>query len=261
MPTLTSYTVRARNLAVDSDNKIHDNEVAAKFGFSGGLVPGVELFAYAAHPLAEMWGPELLNGGRLQLRFRRPVYEGDEVTVTATGDGNAPEVQLTVGTDAEPRAVGTAERQAPDRDLRHLYDETPLPAQRWSTDGRLPSGAMGSVTQEVDRERHNEYLAGIGEQGELFRGAGLVHPGALLRMVNDVLMQNVELGPWIHTASDARFLVAARLPATLACHGFVTGCFERNGNAYVRYDALVTADGTAAAEVDHTAIYRLADAG
>jgi len=44
--------VRARNLAPDSDNKIHDDSVAQQFGFSGALVPGVDVLAYASHPLS-----------------------------------------------------------------------------------------------------------------------------------------------------------------------------------------------------------------
>lgn len=251
------YRVRARNLAVDSDNKIHDDAVAARFGFTGGLVPGVELFAYAAHPLVAAWGEDVLRGGRLQLRFRRPVYDGDEVVVSAEpAAAGATALRLDTGGDA-PRSVGTAWRHDP-AGQRQDYRPHPLRASLLATHGELPVGPLGSVTQDVDPAGHADYLDGIGETLPLFRDEGVVHPGALLRMVNDVLMQNVALGPWIHTASDCRFLAVGRVPARYACHGVVTGCFERNGNAYVRYDALVTADGEPVNEVDHTAIYRLA---
>ena len=46
----TTYTVEAYNLSHASENKIHDDAVAQKLGFSGGLVPGVEVYAYACHP-------------------------------------------------------------------------------------------------------------------------------------------------------------------------------------------------------------------
>ena len=255
----SSYRVRARNLAVDSDNKIHDDDVAARLGFAGGLVPGVELFAYAAHPFVAAWGRGFLEGGRLQVRFRRPVYDGDEVTIEPSPDGETWGVVLTTGTD-EAKAVGSADERAAETKLRQPYTATPLPGRRHPIDGELPTGPLGSVTETADRERHDAYLDGISETHPLFRADGLVHPGALLRMVNDVLMQNVDLGPWIHIGSDCRFLGAATVPSTLRCHGVVTECFERNGNAYVRYDALVTADDRPVAEVDHTAIYRLRDA-
>ena len=252
-----AYRVRARNLAVESENKIHDDSVAATFGFAGGLVPGVELFAYASHPFTEAWGLDFVGGGRLSVRFRRPVYDGEDVTVTAAPAEDGSCTVAVEGADGEQRAVGRAWAGSDAIPLRHVYAEHPLPDQLLPIEGALPLGPLGSVRQDVDAAAHEAYLEGIGEALPVFRDAAVVHPGALLRMVNNVLMQNVALGPWIHTASDCRFLGVAHLPCTLTCHGFVVECYERNGNAYVRYDALVAADGTPVAEVDHTAIYRL----
>ena len=38
---LQTYRVSAYNTARQSENKMHDDTVARRFGFSGGLVPGV----------------------------------------------------------------------------------------------------------------------------------------------------------------------------------------------------------------------------
>ena len=43
------YRVQARNLSHASENRIHDDGVARRFGFEGALVPGVEVYAYMAH--------------------------------------------------------------------------------------------------------------------------------------------------------------------------------------------------------------------
>ena len=40
------YAVEAFNTAKQSENKMHDDAVARRFGFDGGLVPGVEVLAY-----------------------------------------------------------------------------------------------------------------------------------------------------------------------------------------------------------------------
>ena len=42
MTVLKPYSVDAYNLAKNSENKMHDDSVARRFGFQGGLVPGVE---------------------------------------------------------------------------------------------------------------------------------------------------------------------------------------------------------------------------
>ena len=42
-------------------------------GFSGGLVPGVELYAYACHPVVRRRGRDWLAHGRMECRFLKPV--------------------------------------------------------------------------------------------------------------------------------------------------------------------------------------------
>ena len=70
------YEVEAHNTATQSDNKIHDYEVASRFGFTGGLVPGVDVYAYLTHPPAEAWGRDWLERGTMRGRFHTPVYDG-----------------------------------------------------------------------------------------------------------------------------------------------------------------------------------------
>src|SRR5689334_9122046 len=76
-------TITAFNTATASENKIHDDAVASRFGFTGGLVPGVDVFAYLAHMPMAKWGKDWLSGGFMQARFAKPVYDGDSATVTA----------------------------------------------------------------------------------------------------------------------------------------------------------------------------------
>jgi len=46
------HSLVAFNTATASANKIHDDTVAASLGFRGGLVPGVDVYAYLCHPPA-----------------------------------------------------------------------------------------------------------------------------------------------------------------------------------------------------------------
>ena len=45
-------TITARNPATDSENRIHADDVARRYGFRGGLVPGVTVYGYIATALA-----------------------------------------------------------------------------------------------------------------------------------------------------------------------------------------------------------------
>ena len=76
-------TLLAYNTATASENRIHADDVAGKFGFTGGLVPGVDVFAYMAHAPRAQWGLDWLSEGRIKARFGKPVYDGDETLITA----------------------------------------------------------------------------------------------------------------------------------------------------------------------------------
>src|SRR6185295_15320798 len=93
-PNDTTYTVEAYNISHASENKIHDDAVAQKLGFSGGLVPGVEVYAYACHPVVRRWGRAWLERGRMECRFLKPVYDGRPAFVKAADAQGALEVTV-----------------------------------------------------------------------------------------------------------------------------------------------------------------------
>ena len=79
---LETYRVSAYNTSKQSENKIHDDAVARKFGFSGGLVPGVDVMAYMIHLPVAKWGRAFLERGLIEARFVKPVYDGEIADVT-----------------------------------------------------------------------------------------------------------------------------------------------------------------------------------
>lgn len=232
----------------ESDNKIHSDDVARRYGFSGALVPGVELFARTTTPLVAAWGEEWLSSGRIDLRFRRPVYDGQELAVALDGD------RLTVtGDDGEPRCVGSAAPTSPRPDLTGLAEAPLAPSP---VDDPLV-GPFGSIHEPGTVEENDWYLDAIGEPLDLYRKRSVQHPGLLLRLVNLLLVRNVALGPWIHTSSDCTFLGEARLPAEMTVHGRVTAVGKRGAHDEVRYDALILAADEPVLHVRHSALYRL----
>ena len=68
---LPTHSVRAFNGAAASENKIHDDTVARRFGFKGALVPGVAVFAYMAHVPVAHFGRAWLEQGEAERRCRR----------------------------------------------------------------------------------------------------------------------------------------------------------------------------------------------
>src|SRR5579862_5464235 len=103
---LGPYRVSAYNTAHDSENKIHDDSVARRFGFGGGLVPGVDVYGYMTHLPVMRWGRAWLERGTAECRFLKPVYDGDIATVTANEDGG--NLDITVESRGGTCATGRA---------------------------------------------------------------------------------------------------------------------------------------------------------
>ena len=64
------HSLVAQNDAVESENKIHEDSVARQYGFAGGLVPGVTVYAYLTWPAVERWGLRVARSWRDVGTFR-----------------------------------------------------------------------------------------------------------------------------------------------------------------------------------------------
>jgi hypothetical protein len=258
MPT---HRVAARNWAAASDNKIHDDTVARRYGFGGGLVPGVALFAYMARPAAEVLGRSWLGDGTLSARFTAPIYEGEMVETEARPlDQGGGVLELTLRNKAgvtcsEGRAG--AGRTGADPTLDD-YQVAALP----DPDARPPANeetlavgtVLGTIAGHFRADKAGEYLAQAADDLPLWR-EGVAHPGWLILSANLILSSNVKLGPWIHVSSDVEMLREVRDGELVVTRGRVADLFERKGHRFVELDLLLTADDEPAWRVIHRAIY------
>ena len=256
------YRVRAKNTATESENKIHDDAVASKLGFTGGLVPGVDVYAYLCHQPAERWGDAWLDRGTMSGRFASPVYDGDDVEVEAVeADDGALELTLF---DSKGVACATGRAALP-LDSPGDRDTTLLPLGALPEPGSRPAAseaslqaidAFGSIELGFHADRVQEYLDDIREQSELFRARKRAHPAWLLRQANYVLSRNVRLGPWIHVSSDCVHQGIVEDGDRVSVRGRLIGTSERKGHKLVELDVQwVVNDLRPVMRAHHTAIY------
>ena len=83
------YEVTARNFSESSENKIHSDEIAKKYGFKGALVPGVAVYGHLVYPLVDQLGDGWLARSHDSLRLHKPAYHNDQLRLTTTIDGEA----------------------------------------------------------------------------------------------------------------------------------------------------------------------------
>ena len=81
--------------------------MAQRYGFQGGLVPGVTVYGYACHALVQALGPDWVERGTAHLRFVAPCYEGEELVVTVHM-APPPPFEVEVNTGERTCVVGSA---------------------------------------------------------------------------------------------------------------------------------------------------------
>ncbi len=250
-------TVVAFNTATDSDNRIHDDATASRFGFTGGLVPGVDVFAYMAHAPVKLWGRDWLQNGRMAARFDKPVYDGDEAHLKTSEHGPA-DMTLALWSRGSICAVGEAQLGAGDATpaVPERGVQPPQDTRQPASPASLKTGlVMGYPLETYTAELGREHLEMVREDAGLYEDGGLASPAYLLRRANYILATNVLLGPWIHVESSVRLHRLVRDGEELDVRAQVANNHERKGHRIVDLDIAVLAAGELAMSGRHVAIY------
>ena len=251
-----AYRVSAYNTSKHSENKIHDDTVARKYGFSGGLVPGVDVLAYMLHMPVAKWGRDFLERGLIEARFVKPVYDGDIAEVSAVEDASG--LTIEVQSKGDLCATGTASlpSAAPPYALNDFVAASAVKERKPVSSTSYELGKwLGSIPRDWAGDAAKEYLADIRESDPIYARENLGHPGLLPRIMNKVLVDNAILGPWIHVGSKMQLLSAGKVGDELTARAKVIGNYEKKGHRFVELDALVVANGTTPlAHIWHIAI-------
>ena len=255
---LEAYRVQAYNTAKLSENKMHDDTVAKRFGFSGGLVPGVDVMAYMMHLPVARWGRAFLERGLIEARFVKPVYDGEITDVTGEESDGVLSIEVTSRGQLCATGTATLPESAPSLSIVD-YLETHAVAERKPVGitSYEPGQWLGTLPRAWAGDAATEYLTEVRETDAIYAREGLGHPGMLQRVMNKVLVDNAILGPWIHVGSRMQLLAASARGDELTARAKVTGNYEKKGHRFVELDALVVANGrTALAHCQHIAIYQ-----
>src|SRR5438094_574746 len=192
---LETYRIQAYNTSKQSENKIHDDAVARRYGFSGGLVPGVDVMAYMMHMPVAKWGRAFLARGLIDARFVKPVYDGETADVTAEESNGVLSIevksqgQLCATGSASLPASAPAVSIADYRAVAAVAERKPVDAMSYEL-GKW----LGTVPRRWVGDAASEYLADIREADSIYAREGFGHPGLLQRVMNRVLVDNAILG-------------------------------------------------------------------
>ena len=253
---LSDYLTTARNFSVGTENRIHSDEVAARFGFEGALVPGAAVFGHMTHPLVDTLGSDWLAGWCLSVRFLKPAYDGDVLTVTHESVDDTHTVRChargillaelhtrPLEPDDEPATIesGAAFGQRPEIEWDNVIVGEPFPAWTWSPD----AVENAESTAQVD-------------DGLACYQTGVLHPHAILSTANRAFTRRYVLPAWIHVGSAVRFRRLVRVGDEIEVRTVPTRKWRRKGHEFVDLGIAYVVGGEVATEIEHTSIFRIA---
>jgi acyl dehydratase len=244
------WLARPRNL---SDEGIHSDEAARRLGFAGGFVPGVSLYAHVVAELLRQ-GADWLCEGSVAYRFRRPVYDGEEVRFAVDADSFA----------ITPRDDGADVRASGQLSLTDAVPE--VPRRRPVTPDRAALGDRGQIGVPLQirvtprPERIEAALAASGEF-DWREGERTLLPVSLWLNPIDLVRAHYEAAVTIHVGGRVWHHAPVYVGETVVKRGAITGFEERRGNSLVTFlVAIETVEGRPVATVEHTSVYALARA-
>ena len=159
-------------------NPVHSEAGASAAGYRGALVAGVRTYGLVADVLSEAAGPTWRDTGWADVTLRRPLFAGEELTITVTPEGQGWSLR------AEVLADGSVDRATPGIAARLILDgEAGLGTAPWFADidppGRragedpphvrptytLDSGTGGPAPAPAGRLRHRRRRPAPGHRG------------------------------------------------------------------------------------------------
>src|ERR1041384_3837094 len=156
------YRVSAYNPSKHSEKKMHDDTVAKRYGFVGGLVPGVDVMAYMMHLPVAKWGRAFLERGLIEARFVKPVYDGELADVT--GEESNGVLAIQIESRGELCATGTASlpATAPSFSLSDFVDVAAVNERKPVDATSYALGKwLGAVPRTWGADAARGYLVGI----------------------------------------------------------------------------------------------------
>jgi len=243
---------------------IHDDEVARARGYKAALIPGAFVYGHMSRLAVDAWGLNWVRGGRMSARFKRPVYNRDDLVVAGGAlneiDGwLQSDVTVTNG-DGEEVAVGQVAMPLEDVAVPEMTAFDPADAGQGPMAveaGAMPIGRpIGGRQRLLTEDEVQTSRRGFAETHPAYRGGEIVHPGMLMRLAMGETNAGFKFpAAIVLTSIEAEHFALVRPGQTLQTLGRIAEDYERKGKHYFVSDELMLADGQVAARFRRTQIY------
>lgn len=233
----------------------HDDETARAMGFRAALIPGAFLYGHVTRLAVRAWGMDWLERGWAQVRFRRPVYNGDRLSVerAAFAERNGRlEAEVAILSGPERESVVTGHIGLPDARPEPPTDlpitpppTTPLDA---NPDVVIAGHPFGSRPRVLDRESIRKSLTDFDETEGIYERETRAHSGLLVRQTMGDTLSSIRFPvPVVFVSVEVQNYTSVPAGATIATSARIAAAYERKGRPYFDSEEYLIADGCPAA--------------
>lgn len=268
MKTIAELQIRALNDAESSENRMHSDDIAASYGFTGALVSGVNVFGYLTQPLVKSYGAAWLTQGMMDVVFLKPAYQDDLLsirTINQETTDNQQRHHLTSAFNEENVLLAKLESWLPPQlpavnKLASLASGAQLDKReeiRWELI-HLQQAAASHLWQATSADNKIRIDAQR-DESDIYPGEnGFIHPYYLLDACNKALKRMFILPAWIHTGSRLILRRAIRVGQAVDVRAIPIQKWERKGHQFIKLYIAMWIGDEVALEVEHTAIFKIA---
>jgi hypothetical protein len=263
---LPEHRVKASIEATDLDNRIQDDEYARRNGFRAGLVSGFFVFAYMSRTLTDSFGRDWLERGSADVRFVRPVYDGEEIRISGVVSSLEQNGTLRVDYQASNNqgalcGIGAAQLPSGSLSPEPSVDDYPAgrgkPYRPLSLESLQVGESLNPVFSEFTWNVHWQYCRkSIRDLHPLYEKT--LHPGWLVSRAGQILAANYAIQAWVDVSCRVQHFHVQEEECTIQTRGRVQDKFEHKGNHYVELDLAVFSPTRCLATARYIAIFRIA---
>ena len=243
------------------ENRIHSDDVARRYGFTGALVPGVAVFGHMTYPLTNELGLDWLGHSTVALRLLKPAYNGDRLSISLAQTGehvylvecyNASGVLLAQLTAAVPPTLPSLD---PRWTLPGAADKPPRVEIAWDLiDVDTPFAAHAWTPSD---EENRNYADQLSDELPVYRN-GVVHPHLIQHWCNQMLVRRFILPAWIHVGTEMTFRRILKVGDQVEIRAIPLEKWRHKGHEFIKLYIAFIVGGSPAIEAYHTAIFQVA---
>lgn len=247
---------------------VHDEAGARAAGFKAAIVPGAVIYSHVSRLAIRLWGEAWIAGGSMNVRFLRPAFDGDHLTLSMSSpEGDPSLVNVTVrNVDGDELAVAWVRSTDETFTARphHDHPRRPMPERPYKTEagGLIAGSHIGTFERELTAIEYKSSRRQLMEIDPIYTDGGPVHPTLLMRMAMAEINTNFQFpSSLILTEAEGQNFSPVRPGQLVMFPGIIKQVFQRRGRYYFESEQDVYADGDAVAHIRMVCIYASLGAG